>query len=108
MCGHLLTISSPDSLPCPLPCLLAPGLLEIEKAYRDFISSSAPVQSLWDEVTLLLVRWRGGGVAGGVGWQGEVEGTWGGVRLGVWVGGSAGGSGECPLITSMVYRLPLP
>ncbi len=35
---------------------LKTGLLEIEKAYRDFITSSTAVQSLWDEVTLLLVR----------------------------------------------------
>ncbi|KAG2486989.1 hypothetical protein HYH03_014361 [Edaphochlamys debaryana] len=32
------------------------GLLEIEKAYRDFITASPAVQSLWDEITLLLVE----------------------------------------------------
>ncbi|KXZ53993.1 hypothetical protein GPECTOR_5g105 [Gonium pectorale] len=32
------------------------GLLEIEKAYRDFISASPAVQGLWDEITLLLVE----------------------------------------------------
>ncbi|GLI62793.1 hypothetical protein VaNZ11_005541 [Volvox africanus] len=35
---------------------LKSGLLEIEKAYRDFISGSPAVQCLWDEVTLLLVE----------------------------------------------------
>lgn len=45
------------------PCRLRPqgGLLEIEKAYRNFIAASPAVQAMWDEVTLLLVGgWVGG------------------------------------------------
>ncbi len=80
----LAPIPLPCPLPCPCACPFSPrpprrppptqrlegelqrsyatknftlknGLLEIEKAYRDYISSSPAVQSLWDEITLLLV-----------------------------------------------------